>query len=403
MLTFTYKARDTKTNQITKAEIQSESADALGRALLKQGLIPIEIELKGEKALSSKGGGRVKGKDRILYTRQLSTLINAGLPLAQSLRTVGSQTGSKALQLANSQIIADVEGGSRLADAFGKHPRIFNELYVQLIAAGEASGTLDEALERIANQQEKDGALLSKIRGALLYPIIVVVVIIGVLIFMMTTVIPQIEQLYKDLGRDLPFVTSLLVGFSRVFTDYWFVLILLVVGAGFGIRAYRHTESGRAFFDRTKLRIPLFGQLFMKLYMARFARIGATLMSASVPLLDTLRMIGNSISNVHVKKDVEKAAQKVKGGVALSAALEDAQYFLPLVSQMINIGEQSGALDTMLNKTASYYENEIDDQIKAISTTIEPILLVFLAGIAGIIVGAVLLPIYGLVGQSIAL
>lgn len=406
MLTFKYTAKNSETGETVVSEVQAQSEQAAAKLLVKQHLMPVSLELKDAKKglFGMSGGGRhkVRAKDRILYTRQLATLINAGLPLTQSLRTVGEQTPNKTLQAANAQVVADVEGGSTLAAAFAKHPKIFNNIYIQLISAGEASGTLDESLIRIATQQEKDAAVLSKIRGALIYPVIVIVVIIGVLIFMLTTVVPQIETLYADLNRDLPLLTRLLVGTSRIFTDFWFVVIPVVAIAFYLVRVWAKTEGGTSVFDRLRLRIPLFGPMFMKLYMARFARTAHTLLAAGVPLLETLRITAEAINNVHVEASINHAATRVKGGKALSDSLTGDSNFMPLVPQMIKIGEQSGSLDAMLEKVATYYEDELDAQIKTISTIIEPILMVILAVMAAIVIAAVLLPVYGLVGQSVS-
>lgn len=406
MLTFKYTAKNSETGETVVSEVQAQSEQAAAKLLVKQHLMPISLELKDAKKglFGMSGGGRhkVRAKDRILYTRQLATLINAGLPLTQSLRTVGEQTPNKTLQAANAQVVADVEGGSTLAAAFARHPKIFNNIYIQLISAGEASGTLDESLIRIATQQEKDAAVLSKIRGALIYPIIVIVVIIGVLIFMLTTVVPQIETLYADLNRDLPLLTRLLVGTSRIFTDFWFVVIPVIAIAFYLLRVWAKTEGGTSVFDRLRLRIPLFGPMFMKLYMARFARTAHTLLAAGVPLLETLRITAEAINNVHVEAAINRAATRVKGGKALSDSLAGDSHFLTLVPQMIKIGEQSGSLDAMLEKVATYYEDELDAQIKTISTIIEPILMVILAVMAAIVIAAVLLPVYGLVGQSVS-
>jgi type IV pilus assembly protein PilC len=403
MLTFVYTAKDTTTGEKVTAEVQAQSEQAAAKLLMSQNLVPIKIELKNAKGRMLRGrSGKVKAKDRVLYTRQLATLINAGLPLTQSLRTIGEQSSSRNLQIANSQIVGAVEGGTALAEAFAKYPKIFNNIYIQLIAAGEASGTLDEALERIATQQEKDAAVLAKIRGAMIYPAIVIVVILLVLVFMLTTVVPQIEVLYKDLKIELPFLTKVLVLSSKLLTDFWFLALPLLIAGIYFLRLYAKSEGGKIAFDKLKMRAPIFGPLFMKLYMARFCRTGSTLLAAGVPLLEMLRITAEAINNYHIQGAIMRAATKVKGGKALSESIADNPHFLSLVPQMIKIGEQSGAIDAMMAKTASYYENELDEQIKTISTVIEPVLMVILALMAGVVIGAILLPVYGLVGQSLS-
>ena len=404
MLTFEYTAKDSKTGKTVKARVQAQSQGAAAKLLAGQGLSPVEIHPVGDKGgLFARKNNRIRSKDRVLFARQLATLINAGLPLTQSLRTVGEQSQSKALATIVAEIIADVEGGTAFATALGKHPKVFNKVFTSLVAAGEASGTLDDALERIASQQEKDAEVIAKVRGALVYPAIVLFVILGVVIFMLTTVLPQVELLYNDLDQTLPFITATMLAISRLLIKFWWLIILIDIGlVYFGYR-YIQTEGGRSVVDKLKMSFPLFGKLFKKMYMARFSRTGSTLMSTGVPMLDMLRITSQAVNNVHVEAATMKAAEKVKGGKALSDSLEGDENFLPLVPQMIRIGEQSGAIDSMMAKSAEFYEKELDNEIKAISTTIEPILMVVLAITAGLMVGAILLPVYGLVGQSIAL
>lgn len=404
MLTFEYTARDTKSGQVIKAEVQAQSEQAAAKLLSEQGLSPTDIRLKGEgKGPLTALKSRITSKDRVLFARQLSTLINAGLPLTQSLRTVQEQIDNKSLSLVVSEVIGDVEGGSAFNKALEKHPKIFNTVFTSLIAAGEASGTLDMALERIATQQEKDAEVLSKVRGALVYPTIVVVVIIGVVIFMLTTVLPQVELLYDDLNQTLPFITAAMLAISKFITSFWWLIFIILIAAGYFGHRYVQTPAGRAVWDRLKTSLPLFGNLFKKLYMARFCRTGATLMSTGVPMLEMMRITANAVNNVHVRDATLRAAEKVKGGTALSESIQGDPNFLTLVPQMIRIGEQSGAIDNMMAKAATFYENELDNEIKTISTTIEPVLMVVLAIVAGTMVAAILLPVYGLVGQNIAL
>lgn len=400
MLTFDYTARDTTSNKIIKSTVQAESERSAAKLLMAQGIVPLElIEQTKKTGLFSRFTNRVSTKDRIIYTRQLATLINAGLPLAQSLHTLSDQTTNKRLVSINNDIITSIEGGSSLSVAFGKHPEVFNDVYIALIAAGEVSGTLDEAMERIANQQEKDAELISKVRGAMVYPAIVLVVIVGVIAFMLLTIVPQIEKLYHDLKKELPFITAAMVSISNFMITFWWLVLLLLVAAGYFGKRYVETPAGRKTWDTFKLNVPLFGGMFRKLYMARFTRTGQTLMASGVQMLEMLRIAARAVNNVPVSEAILRAADKVKGGKALSMALKNEDYVLSLVPQMIGIGEQSGGIDKMMGKAATYYENELDTSIRSISTAIEPVLMVVLAGVAGLMVGAILLPVYGLVGN----
>lgn len=399
MLTFTYTARDTASNKQVKSTVQADSERAAAKLLIAQGMVPLTVVEQSQSGnVFEKVTNRITGKDRVIFTRQLATLINAGLPLAQSLHTVVEQTQNKKLKSVIQDIITSVEGGKSLADSFARHPEVFNNVFIALLSAGEASGTLDKALERIALQQEKDSEMLSKVRGAMVYPTIVLAAIVGVIVFMMTTVMPQIESLYKDLKAQLPFITQVMVGISDFGARFWWLMIILIVAAVYFLRRYIATDAGRRVVDTIKLHIPLFGTMFEKLYMARFTRTGETLMSTGVPMLEMLRIASKSVNNVIISKSIDRAAEKVKGGKALSVALKNDDNILPLVSQMISIGEQSGGIDKMLGKAATFYENELDNTIRSISTAIEPILMMVLAAVAGVLVAAILLPVYSLVG-----
>jgi type IV pilus assembly protein PilC len=395
---FAYEARDQATNKIVKASMQAESETSAARLLIKQGFVPLSIhEQIGDGSILARITGRITTKDKVVFTRQLATLIGAGLPLSQSLHTVQEQTQNKQLQSVVQDISASVEGGKALSDSFAKHPKVFNEVFISLIAAGELSGTLDESLNRVANQQEKDAAITSKIKGALTYPIIVLVVILGVLAFMLFTVVPQVEKLYSDLDKALPPLTQVMVTTADILATFWWIAIIVVVAAVYFFIQYLGTESGIRFKDTFKLKVPVFGKMFRKLYMARFARTGQTLLSTGVSMLDMLKVTSRAINNSIISKSIERATDKVQGGKALSTALEPEDVFLSLVPQMIKIGEQSGRIDEMMGKVAQVYEDELDEEIRTISTAIEPILMVVLAVVAGGMVGAILLPIYGLV------
>jgi len=270
-----------------------------------------------------------------------------------------------------------------------------------MIAAGETSGTLDGALDRLAMQQEKDADLMSKIRGAMIYPIIVLLVMFVVLGFMLVKVLPQVQQLYSGLpGANLPLITRLLLSISNfIIHEWWIVIIIIIVLGVLGTR-WATTAAGKSTFDKLKMKAWPIGPLFMKMYMARFARTGSTLISSGVPLIQMLDITSNAVNNVHIQASIKKAIDKVKGGKSLADSLQNDPNFLDLVPNMLKIGEQSGAMEQMMAKTADYFEKEVDTQVKSISTIIEPVLMVILGGVAFIIVAAVLLPIYGLANSA---
>ena len=400
MKKYDYEARDSASNKIVKSVVQADSENAAAKLLTAQGFVPLKIELQDDKTnFFARFSGRITTKDKVVFTRQLATLIGAGLPLAQSLRTVQEQTTNKRMQEIVQEIISDVEGGKSLSDSFAKHPEAFNKVYVALVSAGETSGTMDDSLKRLAAQQEKEAAMMSKIRGAMMYPSIVLVVIILVIGFMLFTVVPQVEGLYRDLNKGLPFVTLMMIKVANFFSSLWWLVILAMIIGGYFLAQYLKTEQGIRTKDIFKLNVPMFKGMFRKMYMARFARTGQVLLSTGVPMLDMLRITSDAVNNVIISESILRASDKVKGGKALSASLSNEDYFLAMVPQMIKIGEQSGKIDEMMGKTAQVYEDELDEEIRALSTAIEPVLMVFLAIVAGTMVAAILLPIYSLVGN----
>ena len=400
MKKYDYEARDSASNKIVKSVVQADSENAAAKLLTAQGFVPLKIELQDDKTnFFARFSGRITTKDKVVFTRQLATLIGAGLPLAQSLRTVQEQTTNKRMQEIVQEIISDVEGGKSLSDSFAKHPEAFNKVYVALVSAGETSGTMDDSLKRLAAQQEKEAAMMSKIRGAMMYPSIVLVVIILVIGFMLFTVVPQVEGLYRDLNKGLPFVTLMMIKVANFFSSLWWLVILAMIIGGYFLAQYLKTEQGIRTKDIFKLNVPLFKGMFRKMYMARFARTGQVLLRTGVPMLDMLRITADAVNNVIISESILRASDKVKGGKALSASLSNEDYFLAMVPQMIKIGEQSGKIDEMMGKTAQVYEDELDEEIRALSTAIEPVLMVFLAIVAGTMVAAILLPIYSLVGN----
>lgn len=400
MQRYIYTAKDQETQKIVKSVVQADSERDAAKVLSSQGLTPLDIREEQQGRSFAQIFQRITMKDKVVFSRQLATLVEAGLPLAQSLRTIVEQTANPKMRAVVQDIVVSVEGGRSLGDSFAKHPEVFDRIFLALVRAGEMSGTLDQALRRIAAQQEKDQAVMRRVRGAMTYPLIVLIVIIMVVIFMMITVVPEVSKLYDGLGQDLPFLTALLVATSNFIVEYWWAVIgVLAIVGYFGVQ-YLKTESGVRMMDSLKLNMPPFKGLFRKLYMARFTRTAETLLATGVPMLDMLSISAEAVNNTLVGESIDRAAEQVKGGVALSRAIKDQDYIMQLVPQMIKIGEQSGQIDKMMGKVASVYEDELDEQIKALSTTIEPILMVIMAVFAGGMVLAILYPIYSLVTVS---
>jgi type IV pilus assembly protein PilC len=403
MITYKYEARDIATGKKISGVVQADSEKSVAKLVKDQGYALLSVKAESEvNAISKLFKRRITTKDKVIFSRQLSTLINAGLPLVQSLRSVLNQTHNEKLKLILVDVITRVEGGVAFSAALSAYPNVFNQVFLSLVAAGETSGTLDSSLERLADQQEKDAELISKVRGALIYPVLVMLVMGGVVGFMIVAVLPQVKELYEGLpGTKLPFITVALLAVSDFVINFWWVVVIIVGIMTFVGSKWARTLGGKSTIDAAKTRIPIFGPLFKKLYMARFARTSATLVSSGVPLIQTLEITGRAIDNVHLERSLAAATEKVKGGKALSSSLEGDSNFLELVPQMIKIGEDSGAIEQMLDRVASFYEKEVDNAVKSISTIIEPVLMIVLGVVALIIVGAILLPIYGLVGQGV--
>ncbi|MBR3332383.1 type II secretion system F family protein [Candidatus Saccharibacteria bacterium] len=400
MKRFNYKAKEKTTGKAVKGTIQAENEQIAGRLLVDQGYIPASVVEEGKDSILAKLKNRITNKDRIMFTRQLSTLIGAGLPLAASLRTVSDQTQNKGMKAIAEEILASVESGKTLYDSFAAYPDVFNGVYLALIRAGEMSGTLDLALKRLADQEEKDAAMMSKIKGALVYPAIILVVIIAVLAFMMIMVVPQVRDLYEDMGEELPGLTQFLVDLTDFFGNFWWLVLGVLGGIVGGVFYFvKKTTVGRRFADNFKIHVPIFGGLFRKLYVSRFARTAEMMLATGVPMLDSIKIAIGAVNNVVVETEYSKSLEIIKSGKPLSESLKDKNYMLPLVPQMASIGEESGKIDEMLGKAAQVYENELDEQINGISTMIEPILMVMMAGLIGIVVGGTLLPIYSLVNS----
>ncbi len=401
MIEYKYKARDTATGKTITGTVQAGSEKAVADIVKNQGYSLLDVTEASNSGLSRYFQGRIKAKDRVIFSRQLSTLIDAGLPLVQSLRSVLDQTKNPKLQSVLTGVIADVEGGKSFSASLAGYPDVFDQVFVSLVEAGEASGTLDTALERIANQQEKDAELASKVRGAMIYPIIVLLVMAAVVTFMMISVLPQVKELYNGIpGANLPILTRLLLAVSDFMVKYWWLIFIFIGVIVFATTKWARTLGGKKIIDKAKLTMWPFGALFSKMYMARFARTGTTLVASGVPLIQVLEITGRAINNYYVEESLSRATSQVRGGKALSDALEGDENFIDLVPKMLKIGEDSGSLEQMMEKVADYYEKEVDNQIKTISTIIEPVLMVVLGVVAIILVSAILLPIYGLVGTD---
>lgn len=395
---FTYTATN-KIGKTVKGQVESASREAVLETLHKQGLHPIVVKAVSSPKASSKRGKKVKLKELVIFTRQLSTMISAGVPLVRSLATMQTQTESKYFKSVIGQVTKDIEGGAPLADSLAKYPRVFSEVYVNMVRAGEAGGILDEILKRLASQVEQDSMMRKKIKSAMMYPTVIfsitIVAFFGIMIF----IIPKIAKILTDLGgpdAQLPVYTRVLLSMSSFMQHNAIFVIAAVVGIVFLTRRYLRTPKGKYNFHALLLRTPVIKGIVMKIAIARFARTFASLMTAGVSVLTALQVTGGAIGNKVIEEELRAAAVEVKNGKQLSQPLSTSKHFPPIVSQMLAIGEETGQIDTILVKVADFYEEEVDTVIDGLSALIEPLMIVVLGSIVGVIAASVMGPIASL-------
>jgi type IV pilus assembly protein PilC len=394
--TFTYRARD-REGSLTTGELQADNRTLVVSRLREQGFIPLEITQKSgglKREITFLSRKKVKLKALSIFSRQFATMINSGLPLLRALAILEQQTESKELAKVIGEVRLDVEKGSSLSEAMAQHPKAFSRLYVAMTRAGETGGVLDQVLLRLADTLEREVELRRRVKSAMTYPVVVLIIVSLILIAMMVLVVPQFEGLFKDLGGSLPLPTRILLAVSTVFKKF-FLFVFLAVGLGiFGFRQWIKTEKGRYSFDKLKLKIPIFGPLFHKTAMSRFARTLGALSRSGVPLLQALDIVQETVSNAVVAEAVKDLQAAVKEGESLAAPLSRHEVFPPMVVQMLAVGEETGALDTMLEKIANFYDDEVAATVDALTALIEPLLIVMVGGSVGLIVIALYLPMF---------
>jgi len=395
MAVFTYQGRGV--GGTTTGEIEAPDRTAAVGELRKRAILVTKINEKAGGKTPSKGGGKVKDKEMAIFTRQFSTMIDAGLPLVQCLNILGEQSESKNLRDVTSRVARSVEQGSTLADALRRNPRTFDDLFVNLVEVGETGGILDTVFQRLAAYIEKAAALKRKVKSAMIYPSSIIGVAFLVVIFMLTFVIPTFTKMFKDLGADLPVPTLVVVWLSDFVRSYVLLIIAGVIGSVIALRAYYRTEKGRSTIDALLLKLPVIGTLIRKVAVARFTRTLGTLVSSGVPILEGLRITARTAGNKVVEKAVMQCRAAVTAGKTLAEPLKASGVFPPMVIQMISVGEQTGALDAMLSKIADFYDDEVDTAVGALTALLEPVMIVVLGVIIGGLVVAMYLPIFKLV------
>ncbi len=388
-LVFEWEGRD-KNGKIVRGEIRAGGEAQVSASLRRQGILLTKLKKR-----RTSGGSAVKQKDIALFTRQLATMMKAGVPLLQAFDIVGRGAVNPRLTKLLSDIRADVETGTSLSAAFRKHPMQFDTLYCNLVEAGEAGGILEQLLERLSIYQEKTIALKNKIKAALMYPVAVLMVAFIVVVVIMVKVVPAFKEVFASFGADLPGPTLVVIAMSEFFVATWpFILLILVGGSYMFMQAWRRSERMQMVMDRLLLRIPIFGALINKSVIARWTRTLSTMFAAGVPLVEALDSVGGSAGNAVYAEATQKIQRDVSTGSALTTAMQSTGVFPNMVLQMTSIGEESGSLDHMLAKAAEFYEDEVDDMVKGLSSLMEPIIIVVLGTIIGGIVVAMYLPIF---------
>jgi type IV pilus assembly protein PilC len=388
--TYLWKGRS-PSGELLSGEYQTASKDELVSYLRKRKIIITSVKEKGAQvAFKMPGKNRVGVKDISVFTRQFATMINAGLPMVQCLDILSQQTEKEFFKTSIAKIMSDVEGGSTLGEAMGRHPKIFNSLFVNMVEAGEAGGILDVILVRLAQFLEKLDALQRKVKGALTYPAVVGVVATGATIFMLMFIIPTFAKMFTDFGGELPLPTRIVIGISDFLRGYWWALGAGVAGAIVGFKRYYATSSGRYTCDKLMLKVPVLGNVVRKGSVARFTRTLGTLISSGVPILQGLEITAKTAGNMVVEKAVMATRESISQGNTISEPLKECGVFPPMVTSMIAVGEQTGALDEMLDKIASFYDSEVDTAVEALTAIIEPVMIV----VMGVVVGGMLIAMY---------
>lgn len=394
MQRFRFKARSSN-GELRRGVVEAQSLQSASVVLREQKLVIIELhEIAVSNSLFS-FGTKVKFDDIVNFTRQLSTMIGAGLPLTDALSILQIQV-SPVLQVKVAQIARSIEGGSTLADALSAHSDAFSKVYVALIRAGESAGVLDTILVRLADNLEAEREFRSKTKGALIYPVIVLVGMSLVAVVMMIFVLPKLTSMYKDFNVELPAMTKILIGVSNFMSSYWYVLIVLVFGVVLAGRAWKKTKNGALQFDQLILKIPIYGKIKLMVMMAEFSRTLALLAAAGVALVESLGIVKDVVGSEILAKALEQVAKDVEKGNALATSLAKHPTFPMIVSQMVSVGEQTGKLDEILNRVAAYFEVESEHAIKNLSTAMEPVIMIILGVGVGFLIVAIIVPIYNL-------
>jgi type IV pilus assembly protein PilC len=395
--TFQYKVRD-RTGNVTTGSLVADSEALVLARLREQGLTPLDVkrQKRGIGQIEF-GGKKVKLKQVALFSRQFATMVNSGLPILRAIGILSDQSDNKELARVLSEVRLDVEQGSSLSGAIGKHDHVFNNLYVSMVRAGETGGSLDSTLTALADMIEREVRLRGKIKSAMTYPVAVVALVVLIMSAMLLFVVPQFESIFSQLGGTLPLPTRGLLWMSETFKSYWYIVLLGAIGGRFFFRRYKKTEKGREVVDAVKLRAPVFGALFHKTALSRFSSTLAMLMKSGVPILQALEIVSDTVNNKVVGKAITEVQLSVRDGESIAKPLLKYPVFPPMVVQMISVGEETGQVDLMLEKIAQFYDQEVEAAVDSLTSLIEPILIAVIGGCVGAAVVALYMPMFNII------
>jgi len=396
---FLYKVKNAK-NELLKGKVEAQTTQQASALLKEKGMFIISLHQQGSSELEALKAvlDKVKNADVVNFTRQLSTMITAGLTLTEAF-TILQQQSRPAMQKIVASLHREVEGGTSFAAALQKQGNVFSRVYIALVRSGESAGVLDKVLHRLADNLEKDHEFKAKTKGALVYPVIVMIAMVVVMFIMMIFVVPKLTSMYADFGAELPGMTKALISLSNFMVSYWYLFLLSFVGGGYALKQWKKTEYGEWQIDALLLKIPVYGVLRVQIMMTEFSRTIALLLSAGVALLSALQIVGDSMENAIFRRAIKDAANDVEKGVSFAEAMARQESFPPLVGQMIAVGEETGKLDEVLLKLSGFYESESEHAVKNLSTALEPLIMVVLGIGVGFLIVAIVLPIYNLTSQ----
>ena len=398
---YSYQAKKLGETKVTKGELHAEDFSQANKTLRSQGYIVLRLSEDEERTQTplkfSLKRNKVALKEKIIFSRQLAVMTKAGLSIIKALESLGRQTDNKYFKEVVRDLIEQVKGGTVLSKAMTRHPKVFADIYTAVVRAGEQTGQLSEVLLNLADQQEKEADLISKVKGAMIYPAVIFCLLIAVLILIVVFVIPSLQSIFTESGATLPILTRLLLGLSKAIRGYYWIIIPALVGVYFLLKLWVATKAGGEIYDKLKFSLPIFGGLTKKVYMARFARTMAMLIKASLPILESLEIIRKTISNVHYNRAFERIQREVESGKTMSVSVSREPLFPPMVAQLISLGEESGSMESVLLDVANFYDKEVDVMSKNLTTLLEPIMLIVMGVGIGFVVASVLGPIYSLV------